>query len=697
MEASPDHGRSTTAPTAAAPGADRLLDEALATALLDALLADAPTGLHILDRDLRVVHAPAARPAAPPWRGTGNTRGSGAWLELPEVREALRTVLDSGEPVRDLPCRVAGARKARLSLSALPLRGPDRLPLGVAVTFVDGTARERAEDRVRLLERASSEIGTSLDVFRTAEELAGVAVPGLADAVAIDVLDAVLGGEAPAPGPLVDPLTVRRAGFATASDAGATGAHDIGAVRLMRRATPYADALADLTPRVVNELGVDDPAGWLSRDPDRSELFRRAGVHSLMVVPLTARGAVLGLAAFYRAGASEPFDDGDLEMAVELAARAAVCLDNARLSTRERTLARIAQRSLVPARVPVSRAVETAHSYLPVAAGGTWYDVIPLSGARVALVAGDVRGRGLRAATAMGQLRTAVHAFAAMDLEPAELLTRLHDLTARLATEHPAPGGAAGSEGLAAGCAYLVYDPVRLRCETAAADHPAPVVTPPDRQPHTLDVHQGPALGQGTAAYRTTTADVPEGTLLALYDDGLVPRGHAASLEGHLAGLRDRPLRELCDALTSALLPDGPQDDALLLLARTRSLGPDDTALWTLPDDPRSSARARRLTTARLTEWGMDEELVLTAELIVSELVTNAIRYATGPIDLRLIRGSTLTCEVTDSSSTSPHLRLAADTDEGGRGLYLVGRFADRWGTRHLPRGKTIWTEQQLT
>ncbi|MET9730793.1 SpoIIE family protein phosphatase [Streptomyces sp. NPDC006458] len=646
--------------------------------LFDVLTTEVLVDVHVLDRELAVVRS-AASPARLELA-----------LSVPDVREALRTALATGEPVRDLHCPV---RRATLSVSAFPLRGPDGSPLGLAATVTDLTARERAEHRVGLLEQASALIGSSLDVFRTAAELADVTVPAFADAVAVDVLDSVLHGEALAPGPLLDAVTVRRAAFAAVPSADVSAVHDLGGVRLMRRATPYADALADLTPRLVNDLAGLDQADWLARDPRRAELFRRNRAHAMLVLPLTARGVVLGMVVLYRAGDSDPFDDVDVDMAKVLAARAALCLDNARLYTRERTLARIAQRDLVPARVPHSRAVETAHTYLPVAAGGTWFDVIPLSGARVALVSGDVQGSGLRAATAMGQLRTAVHAFAAMDLEPAELLTRLHDLTARLAMEQQ-EGGARNE--LRAGCLYVVHDPVDLRCEAAAAAHPGPVVAAPGAPPYSLDVAQGPQLGSGTASYRTTSVAMPAGSLLALFNRGLVPGGDPTALERRLAALRDRPLRQLCDAMVGALLPDGPEDDALLLLARTRSLGPDTSASWTLPGDPRSAARARRLVAGRLAEWGLDGEVAAATELIVSELVTNAVRYASGPLGLRLIRDNALIVEVTDTNSASPHLRLAADNDEGGRGIYLVGRFADRWGTRALARGKAIWAEQRL-
>ncbi|MET7272527.1 SpoIIE family protein phosphatase [Streptomyces flaveolus] len=680
-------------PTSVPPGVVRQLGAETAAALLDIVCAEAPMGLHVLDADLRSLDP-------------DESVSLEACLSLPDVRRALHTVLETGEAVRDLRCAVhLGGRERRrraLSLSAHPLHHPEHRTPGLAVTLTDLTARERAERRQGVLERADSVIGSSLDVFRTAQELAESAVPGLADAAAVDVLDAVLHGDAPPPGPLLDSVTVRRAGFATAGRASRSSVHEVGGVRVLRQGRPYAYVLADLTPRVMNDLGREDSAPWLSHDPDRAAAFRKAGVHSVLVVPLAARGVVLGVAAFYRAGESDPFDDADVGVAGELAARAALCLDNARLYTRERTLARIAQRELMPRRMPTMRAVETAHAYLPVAAGGSWFDVIPLSGARVALVAGEVRGSGLRAATAMGQLRTAVHAFAAMDLEPVELMARLHELTASVSLDKTSrdsqpEGGGSAPHTPPASCLYVVYDPASPRCEAVSAAHPPPVVTPPRTRPYLLDLTPGPELGRGTASYGSTTVELAEDTVLALFNRGLVygTRGDGdrlAVLRDHLTRASERPLRQLCDTLVTTVLPDGPEEDALLLLARTPALGPRELGSWTLADDPRSSSKARRLVADTLTEWGLDD-LVPGAELIVSELVTNAVRYAEGGIGLRLIRDDALTCEVTDSTSAAPHLRLADESDEGGRGLYLVGRLGRRWGTRHSARGKTIWVE----
>ncbi|MFF1896377.1 PAS domain-containing protein [Streptomyces sp. NPDC058228] len=360
--------------------------------------------MHVLDPDLRIVRFNSAAPGV---QGIDMGEAVGrTWRELgfaaDDVERVLRAVLDTGEPVTDFRYRGRLARggdeERVMSVSAFRLQDAVGRVLGVAGTVVDVTEQDRAQRRLELLHRAGERVGSSLDVFRTAQELADVAVGGLADVVAVDVLDAVLHGEAPRPGPLFDPVTVRRAGHRAAEATGLRRAYEIGDVRVMPLGTPYAQALSDLRPRLVPSVGADDT--WLARYPAQAAIAREAGVHSLMAVPLAARGVVLGMVSFYRRAGSAPFDDADLGLATDLVARAAVCVDNARRYTREHTLARLTQRTLVPARLPSHTAAETGGAWYDVVpaaeTGGAWYDVIPLSGARIALVAGDVSGHGMR-------------------------------------------------------------------------------------------------------------------------------------------------------------------------------------------------------------------------------------------------------------------------------------------------------------
>ncbi|WP_062212495.1 SpoIIE family protein phosphatase [Streptomyces sp. NBRC 109706] len=564
--------------------------------------------------------------------------------------------------------------------------------LGVAVTVADRTDRDRLRDGLRLVNEAGRRIGSSLDVFRTAQELADTAVRGLAAITAVDVLDLVLQGETPRPAPLPDPFAMRRAGFAHSLSDDIQGIVPIGQVRLMRFGSPQGQSLVDLRPRLVRRLRLDDE--WLLRDPLVTRVYREADVHSLIAVPLTARGAVMGLVSFYRTGDSPSFDDEDLTVATELAERAALCLDNSRLYQREHSLAGLVRRRMIPPRLPGHSAVETGHSYLPARAGGTWFDVLSLSGARVGLVTGEVQDGGLAAVTVMGGLRATVSALAALDLEPGELLHRLHDQAANFFAERPtAPD--TGPEAPRTRCLIVIYDPVTTRCTLAAADHPPPMLLLPGSSPQPVDAVVGPPLGQGEPDYPTTELDLPGGAVLALHNSAWPP--HApGTLQAALARDPDGPLQDACDAASTALFPRSPDQDILLLLARTRRLAADRTAAWELENTPESAAAARRMAARQLRDWNLDE-LTFTTEMVVSELITNAIRYADGPIGLRLIRETSLICEVTDNSSTTAHMRRAPADHEGGRGLFLVAQLATSWGTRFTTEGKTTWAEQPLS
>jgi serine phosphatase RsbU (regulator of sigma subunit)/anti-sigma regulatory factor (Ser/Thr protein kinase) len=421
-----------------------------------------------------------------------------------------------------------------------------------------------------------------------------------------------------------------------------------------------------------------------------------------MVVPVIARGTTLGVVDFLRTQRPEPFDAEDLALAEELVARAAVCLDNARRFTREHTAALTLQHSLLPRRLPEQSAVEAAFRYLPadprLGVGGDWFDVIPLSGARVALVVGDVVGHGLQATATMGQLRSAVRTLADADLPPDELLTQLDDLVIRLAADTGTDTVTTADVG--ATCLYAVYDPVSGRCSMARAGHPPPAVARPDGGAVILDLPAGPPLGLGGLPFEAVDTILPEGSLLALYTDGLL-EARGRDIDEGLGMLLDvlaraePSLEGTCDTALRALLPDRPTDDVALLLARTRALDSAQVATWDVPPEASAVAGIRREATRQLERWGLEETAFVT-ELVVSELVTNAIRYAHPPIRLRLILDRSLICEVSDSSNTAPHLRRARVYDEGGRGLLLVAQLSQGWGSRQTPRGKTIWAEQPL-
>ncbi|MBY8840674.1 SpoIIE family protein phosphatase [Streptomyces sp. SP2-10] len=544
-----------------------------------------------------------------------------------------------------------------------------------------------ARRRLELLSEASTRIGTTLDVRRTALELAETAVPQLADYVTIDLPEAVLRGEESA-----DPHgDLRRAVVHGIRDD--CPFHPVGKQVDYGPTTPQLRCLTRGEP--VLEPDLKAAAGWLAHDPEHTrELLTR--VHSLIAVPLVARGVVLGVAAFYRGRDPAPFGDDDRSLAQELASRAALSIDNARRYTRERTMVLALQRSLLPHGLPEQDAVEVAHCYLPAESdvGGDWYDVIPLSGTRVGLMVGDVVGHGMLSAATMGRLRTAARSFAELDFPPDEVLIHLDNLVGRLDREDPAADEA---DIIGATCLYAVYDPTTQRCTMARAGHPPPAVVRPDGTVSFPELPAGPPLGLGGLPFEAVETDLPEGSQLVLYTDGLIEDRHRDvddvldQLREALAHPEHTP-EEACQVVLHSVAPAHPHDDIALLVARTHALDPDRIAAWDLRPDPAVVADVRALAMRQLADWGLDEAAFAT-ELILSELVTNAIRHGSGPVRVRLLHDRALICEVSDTSNTAPHLRRAASTDEGGRGLFLVAQLAQSWGTRYLPQGKVIWAE----
>ncbi|MFF5701320.1 SpoIIE family protein phosphatase [Streptomyces sp. NPDC012794] len=558
--------------------------------------------------------------------------------------------------------------------------------------------------RLALTNRASKRIGNTLDITRTAEELAEVCTEDFADLVMVDVFDSAFdetGRGSP------EALTQRRIAQHSVLDGCPESLLRIGEVHAYPDDSEPVRALVTGRSFLHRVTGTAMPT-WVAPSESHGRTLRDLGLHSVLLVPLHARGDTLGLVQFVRHRTSVPFDDDDLLLAQEIVSRAAVSIDNARRYIHERSTALTLQRTLLPRHTVKQSAVEAASRYLPAGSGagvgGDWYDVIPLSGARVALVVGDVVGHGLHAAATMGRLRTAVRAFADIDLMPDELLTHLDDVVIRMQREESPDEGETSAT-----CLYAIYDPVSRLCSLASAGHLPPTVVAPSATGEATgtssvvespDVPIGPPLGLGGFPFETIEFELPENSLLVLHTDGLIA-DRTRDVDLGLATLHDvltsapDSLEETCDQLLAALLPSRPADDVALLVARTRALDPDHVATMDLPSDPAAVAGARRFASDVLTAWGL-EEMSFTTELAVSELVTNAIRYGKSPIQLRLILQSTLTCEVSDASSTAPHLRRARIFDEGGRGLLLVAQLTERWGTRHGRAGKVIWAEQAL-
>ncbi|MFF0160633.1 SpoIIE family protein phosphatase [Streptomyces sp. NPDC005263] len=616
----------------------------------------------------------------------------------------MRRVLETGRPQElGAALQLAGhERQSVWSVSLAPVWDGDGRLEGVLLSAHDVTEQHLARQRLVLLNDASVRIGSTLDLARTAQELADVAIPRFADFVTVDLLPAIEGGEDPPQGPPHGPVRLRRVAYQSVLEGCPETVVKRGTVAAYPAGSTAARCLASGRP-IIEHVTPAALAEVARQTPQRAERMRTFGFHSVLAVPMRARGLTLGVATFSRHRQPKVFEQDDLLLGEEITARAAVCIDNARRYTRERAISLTLQSSLLPQQLPEQAALDLASRYLPASTqagvGGDWFDVIPLSGARVALVVGDVVGHGIQASATMGRLRTAVRTLADIDLPPDELLVHLDDLINRPAGT--ADGTAAAAGDIGATCLYAVYDPVSRHCTVARAGHPVPALVTPDGTVEFVDVPAGPPLGLGGLPFESTELTLAEGSLLVLYTDGLVEaRGH--DVDERIETLREalrRPTGDLeatCDALLRTMLTDRPVDDVALLVARTRALDASHVATWQVPPDPAMVASARKNASRQLVEWGL-EEAVFVTELVVSELVTNAIRYAEPPIELRLIHDRTLICEVSDGSTTAPHLRRARTFDEGGRGLLLVAQLSQGWGTRQTTDGKIIWAEQALS
>ncbi|MFJ8492526.1 SpoIIE family protein phosphatase [Streptomyces sp. NPDC094038] len=726
-----------------AAGAEAYRTFELGRALLQGLFTDIPFHIDLFDTRQRFVAQNLAQRRAGVFKDaeySGHTMREMAppgLLDIDALEERQRRVLETGEALLDTEVvghPVPGSPDDYVwSESILPLRDPSGTVIALAHVVSDVTQRVRSRERLVLANEAGARIGTTLDLWQTARELAEVAVPWFADSCHVDLLDSVFsdtddtddtdgrdsgdsgdsgGGASGGDGadgrePADDarprhPLLRRAASDGvTAGDTATGGAQAVRVGDLDTAAaapgSPFLHALA----KGESVLLADERPRSVAADPRRAP---GAGpdVHSWLLVPMLARGVALGTAVFMRSRGPRRFEPEDVLLAEQIVTRTAVCVDNASRYHRERTTARTLRRSLLPQRLPSPSAVRTASRYLPASEhtglGGDWFDVIPLSGARVALVVGDVVGHGLQSAVTMGRLRGAVRTLADLDLSPVELLAHLDDQMNRFLDER----GDEASLVTGATCLYAVYDPVSRLCQLARAGHPPPAVVSAGGAVDFVDLPGGPPLGLGGVVFEEHEIALADGDLLVLYTDGLLEsrvQDFDTGLRRMRATLSRTPAsaapQDVCDTLITGLLPPGHQDDVAVLVARMSGLAPDAHVTWEIDAQERMVGRARELTARQLARWGLAEES-FTTELIVSELVTNALRYGGAPITLRLIRDRSLICEVSDGSSTSPHVRHARDTDEGGRGLYLIAQLAQSWGTRYNPRGKTIWAEQSL-
>ncbi|MET7383699.1 SpoIIE family protein phosphatase [Streptomyces sp. NPDC005529] len=673
-------------------------------AVFEALRANTLEAFFVLDADLRVLNL--NNPAVvlcgiTADEARGRPVGEVCRPSRPqEFDSILREVVTSDTPVTNYVVRLDptdGTGPERfVRVSAYPLKHGR----GAVVSLTEVTEHMRTERRIETLASVRERVGRSLDVVATCEELVDALVPGFADIAVVEVVDAVVRGEDPPLSPLGREVPLRRAAFRNGGPDRAAQAHPLGDVRALPSPTPYSQVLSDLKPRAVT---LDEDTPWLVADPERARAIRASGARTLLTAPLAVRGSVLGLLSLYRVRPSDAFDANDVALTHELATHTALSLDNARRYTHEHTIAAALQRHLLPPDPPSQTAMEFAQLHLPADAGaGTWFDAFSLPGARTALAVGEVAGSGIDAATTMGQLRTVVRSLAALDLGPDELLARLNDTVVRLAYERQAlpSGDPLHQEPLRASCVYVVHDPLRGVCAMASAGHPAPVVAHPNGVIHVPELPTGPLLGSRDGPpFATASVPMRDGSVLALWTPSF-PASNAGGRPSNL--LRealtrlDRPLPELRDDILYRLRGTPGTHDVLLLLARTRAFPPDQVATWPLDPVPAAAATARHHTQHRLRLWRVSEETAFATELIVSELVTNAVRYGAPPIQLRLIKDSTLTCEVSDAGGAAPRIRHARTVDEGGRGLFICQEMSHNWGIRYSGNGKTIWTEQTL-
>ncbi|MFF1506435.1 SpoIIE family protein phosphatase [Streptomyces sp. NPDC058326] len=665
-----------------------------AHAFMRELFLQERVGLAVMDKELRLVRT---NTHLLPYTGLppdlhGARFADFLWEEdAREIDVRLREVLTTGVPLvgvdLEVHTRVDPGTGRIMAVSAFRLQGTNGEVAGVTALFLDVTEQRLSQRRLDLLHRATAVLSTNLSAEETARDLADVLVPALADVAVVDIAESVFTSDEPAPEHHHN-HTLRRAAVAgTSPGADVTGAG------------------------IEVDSGGELAAHMWSRAADVPHHDGVVGSPHGMSAWLRARGLLLGRVQVGRGDGRHRFVPGDLALLEEIASRAALVVDNARRYHRERSAAISLQRSLLPSPTTDTVAVHTATVYLPTdtatGVSGDWFDVIPLSSARVALVVGDVVGHGLQATATMARLRTAVRTLADLDLEPDELLTHLDDLVSQFVTEAGeatrAPGAETAYGSFGATCLYMTYDPVTRRCLAASAGHPPPALVAPDGTARYLDVNPGPPLGVGGLPFDPAETEVADGSVLALYTDGLIDRGHT-DLDLGMVALGDalsaavalgRPLEEAGPAVVGELVPGPLSDDVTLLLARTRVVPDGSTVAWTFPADPSVVAEARERVLGQLSLWGLDD-LAFTTELVASELVTNAIRYAGGPLELRLIRAASLICEVSDRSSTQPRMRRAQASEEGGRGLFLIAQLTDRWGSRYTRHGKTIWTEQSL-
>ncbi|MER6036012.1 MULTISPECIES: SpoIIE family protein phosphatase [unclassified Streptomyces] len=617
--------------------------------------------------------------------------------DVPTVTRRLRQVLETGEAhvARIQRLRRRDGSELVVSLSILPAAVPQD---GLTVSVIAMATRLH-------LYAAETAIGTSLDIGETAQSLAE-SLLAWGDVAAVDLDFAVWTGEG-----VIEQgrgrIRLRRAALVPDRawpEGYVTPGHDLpgDASRLLAQAVRRGDAPQAIvmpdreavervlgTPRVMRALVPGDPS---------------AGVACIPLVLDGAPPVVLGVAEVWRR-ADVPFRDNELFDLQELVARTAHHVDLARQHQREHTQVLALQRRLLPR--TGGDTVEIASVYQPATpdsagVGGDWVNSFPLPDGRTALVVGDVVGHGLGAAATMGQLSMEARALLSAGLAPDEVLEHLDETVTML--DDSESGLAAGYSALGSTCCIALYDPVGHHVTLSSAGHLPPVLVSPDGHAGPLAIRPHPGLGAEFALrepFHVHTFDAPPGSLLALYTDGLVEDPAVPIDEGidRLAGAVSAvhpwdTLQQAARRVVATLAPARQRDDVTLLLARMIGYRKEDTATWRLPARYDAPGRARALVSALLRRWRTRDDTRENVLLLVSELVTNAVLFATGPVTVRLIRsGHGLLCEVGDTGNGRPRLSRGGLLDDGGRGLHVVHGLTSRWGVRWTDTGKVVWAE----
>jgi anti-sigma regulatory factor (Ser/Thr protein kinase) len=571
---------------------------------------------------------------------------------------------------------------------------------GLMMIRVAVTDLERFTDpalmRWALLDDALPRISAMLDLEQMAQELGGVLVPHFCNSAGVLIRESIMGAdEVPSFSPEGTAVLHRLAVAADNDFPSWSAAFPAGEVLAYPPGTPYARCMATGAPVLESHLDSKAARG-IARAWRRAPVARLLDGVSMVLLPLIARGTTLGFIVCTRSDAHRAFDAYDVEIGMDFAARAALYIDNARRYSRERATALTLQRSMLPTGLTAPSSVEIRHRYLPgnqlIEVGGDWYDAIALPGGRVALIVGDVAGHGVRAAVTMGRLRTALQTIVNLELSPSEGLQQVDALMRGIGEREPA----------FATCVYAVYDATDGTCEIASAGHLPPLLLRSGGESEFLDVSPAPPLGVGEGMIESRMFTIDDGGILVLYTDGLV-ENRGQDIDDGLARLRNvfgpealiSPLEDLAKATLDGAYSDHDRDDIAVLIARLRRLPDEHVVTMTLPARPSAVREARGRVRSTLESWELTE-LSFTAELLVSELVTNALRYATGDIGLRMLLDRTLVFEIRDGSDALPRARQAADDDENGRGLQVVHRLAKRWGARLAGKGKIVWCEMDL-